>query len=325
MKATQGHLIISLDFELYWGLFDVRPLESYRKNIEKVTEIVPRLLSLSDKYGIRLTFATVGFLLAKSKEEILKFSPKLKPSYVNQNFSPYTHIQDIGSNEAEDSCHYATSLVELIKKNNNHEIGSHTFCHYYCNEKGQTAEQFEADLEASMNISKKQEIAIKSIVFPRNQINEAYLKIAKDHGILSFRGIEKHWMYNTKNTKKLESVKHRICRLLDTYINISGHNTYSIKKQNGLINLASSRFLRPYSKKLSFLEAQKIKRINKGMTYAAKKNQVYHLWWHPHNFGQNTEQNFKALEDIFKHYNTLKQTYNFNCVTMSNLAEKHLN
>ncbi|MDX1277185.1 polysaccharide deacetylase family protein [Oceanihabitans sediminis] len=322
MKLSQGHLVISLDFELYWGVFDVRSLEDYKSNIEKVSEIIPRLLKLSDRYNIKLTFATVGFLLAKNKEELIAYSPNSKPSYSKKNFSSYRLIEHIGNNEKEDPYHYATSLVSLIKQNPNHEIGSHTFSHYYCNEVGQTPEQFEADLLANIAIAKQQHgLSIKSIAFPRNQINDDCLKICYKHGLTSYRGIEKHWMYDTHNTEKLENLKHRVYRLLDAYMNISGHNTNDLQTHHGLVNIASSRFLRSYSKKLSFLEATKILRIKKGMTHAAKKKQVYHLWWHPHNFGENTEENFKSLEEIFLHYSMLSHTYNFTSKTMTNLAE----
>ena len=320
MKLDQGHLVLSLDFELFWGIFDVRSLESYKSQLEKVSEIIPRLLALSDAYNIHLTFAAVGFLLAKNKEELIQFSPKTKPSYSNSNFSPYRLLDAIGNNEIEDPYHYATSLIEKIQQNGNHEIGSHTFCHYYCNESGQTAEQFEADLLASIQIAKQQGIIIKSIVFPRNQINEAYIIICAKHGILSYRGTEKHWMYNTKNTKHLGKTKNRIFRLLDTYLHISGHNTHKLELQHGVVNIPSSRFLRTYSTRLSFLENMKIKRIKRGMTHAAKHKQVYHLWFHPHNFGENTEQNFGVLEALFRHYKTLETTYDFKSKTMTNLA-----
>ena len=321
MKLDQGHLLISLDFELFWGVFDVRSLESYKYNLKKVSEIIPRLLKLSDRYNIKLTFATVGFLLAKNKEELIQYSPEIKPNYSNFIFSPYRLLNGIGYNETEDPFHYASSLVSQIQQNGNHEIASHTFCHYYCNESGQIAEEFEEDLLANINIAKQHDINIKSIVFPRNQINEAYLKICAKHGVLSYRGIETHWMYNTKDTKQLGKPINRVYRLMDTYLNISGHNTHDLEINHGLVNIASSRFLRPYSKKLFFLEHLKIQRIKRGMTYAAKHKQVYHLWFHPHNFGDNTNKNFKALEELFIHYSMLKNTYNFESKTMKNLTE----
>ena|GEM_PF-6961988 len=60
------------------------------------------------------------------------------------------------------------------------------------------------------------------------------------------------------------------------------------------------------------------------MTYAAKHNKVYHLWWHPHNFGINQDQNFAFLEKILKHYDYLNKRYGFFSITMSDLATKAL-
>ena len=60
------------------------------------------------------------------------------------------------------------------------------------------------------------------------------------------------------------------------------------------------------------------------MQYAAKNNEMYHLWWHPHNFGTNMEENFIALEEIFKTYSNLNKDHGFESNTMSGLAEKLL-
>ena len=87
-------------------------------------------------------------------------------------------------------------------------------------------------------------------------------------------------------------------RLADAYLNLSGHNCYtnSEMKKSNPINIPSSRFLRPYSKKRAFLDGLKLKRITNSMNYAAKHGLTYHLWWHPHNFGANISENFSFLE-----------------------------
>ena len=68
------------------------------------------------------------------------------------------------------------------------------------------------------------------------------------------------------------------------------------------VDIPSSRFLRPFSKKAKMFEGLRLHRINSGMTYAAKNNFSYHLWWHPHNFGINKNENFEFLEKILEHY-----------------------
>jgi len=144
----------------------------------------------------------------------------------------------------------------------------------------------------------------------------------------SYRGTEKAKMYSiSPRSKHYNSPVFRIARLLDSYTNITGQNTYDTIKINldqSIVNLPSSRFLRPYNKKLRILESIKLRRIKKGMTHAAKNNQLYHLWWHPHNFGKHIDENFKNLEDIFIQYQTLNKKYGFKSETMSSLASKVL-
>lgn len=52
------------------------------------------------------------------------------------------------------------------------------------------------------------------------------------------------------------------------------------------------------------------------MTYAAKRGLLYHLWWHPHNFGRDIEENFNTLRNILAHYKKLNVKYNFESKTM---------
>lgn len=321
--SKNGYFVISLDFELFWGVFDVVKDDSYKSNIRNVRHVIPRLLELANAYKIKLSFATVGFLFADNKTNLLESLPLIKPEYGDSNFSPYNHLKSIGETEVDDPCHFAPTLFSQIHSNDNHEIGSHTFSHYYCNEKGQTINQFEEDLIAAIGIARKKNIAITSIVFPRNQINKDYLLVCKKHGITCYRGTEKSWMYNTHDTQKLEQLHYKAFRLLDAYCNITGFNTTPLDElidEQGIVNLPSSKFLRPYSKKLKVFEPLRLKRIVNGMTYAAQQNEMYHLWWHPHNFGSYIDENFKNLEVIFKHYSDLNKKFNFKSETMSGLA-----
>jgi peptidoglycan/xylan/chitin deacetylase (PgdA/CDA1 family) len=322
-NVSNGYFVISLDFELHWGVIDKRSVAEYKENLENVKKVIPRLLALADVYNIKLTFATVGFLFSENKQELLNNNPKILPSYSNLEFSPYPRLNTIGSDENEDEFHYASRLIDLIKQSNKHEISTHTYSHYYCLEDGQTKEQFEADIASAVAVAAKKGIKLKSIVFPRNQVNKNYLDVCYKHGITSFRGIEKHRIYNTLDKEFHKKQSTRALRLIDSYINLTGHKTYnlnSLHTTEGVSNIPSSCFLRPYSKKLKVLESLKIHRVKKAMTHAAKKNELFHLWWHPHNFGLHIDENFNGLEHIFKHYQSLNNKFNFNNATMEELV-----
>ena len=60
--------------------------------------------------------------------------------------------------------------------------------------------------------------------------------------------------------------------------------------------MGASRMLRLFMKN-KILNYLMIKRI-KNEIVAAKNNEDYHLWWHPHNFGVNIRENIKNLDNI---------------------------
>ncbi len=318
-----GKFVISLDFELFWGVRDKRTIENYGTNILGVQLAIPAMLSLFDKYGVKGTFSTVGFLFAKNKEELLASCPEMKPQYKEANLSPYNSFDTVGHNEQDDSYHFGYSLLQQVIEKNHHEIGTHTFCHYYCLEPGQTPEAFRQDLLAAKKIAAARGIIVRSLVFPRNQFNEEYLSVCREVGIDSYRGNPASWLYAGRN-KNDESLLRRAFRFADTYLNLTGHHCHTKEyvMSSLLVNIAASRFLRPFSPKLAILDGLRLRRIKRAMLHAAKHKKLFHLWWHPHNFGVNLQQNINFLEKILQYYQQLQREYQFSSITMSGLTDE---
>ena len=325
MNLISGKFIISLDFEIMWGVRDVATLQNYGENLRGERTVIPRLLDTFSRHNIQATFATVGFLFFENKEELLASLPENKPAYQDANLSPYgNYLQEqVGENYQEDLYHYAWPLIKKINETPGQEIATHTFSHYYCLEKGQEIEHFKDDIQAAMAIAQKRNIQIESIIFPRNQFNEMYLQVCQEAGIIAYRNNEKSWLYTARTTAK-ETIIRRGLRFIDAYINISGYHDFDIMQSATSlpVNIPSSRFLRPYHPTLKWLEFLRLHRIKKSMTHAAKNNLTYHLWWHPHNFGINQDENFLFLEKILAHYQSLKQQYNFTSCTMGEIARE---
>lgn len=57
------------------------------------------------------------------------------------------------------------------------------------------------------------------------------------------------------------------------------------------------------------------------MLYAAKNNSLYHLWWHPHNFGANINENLFILEEILKYYTYLNCKYKMKSLNMGEISK----
>lgn len=323
-----GRFIVSLDFELFWGVKDTKDPNIYGSNILGVRKVIPRLLDIFDKYGIHATFAIVGFLFFNGREQLKSGIPSNVPEYAKPKFSPYLgYMEKVGRTELEDPYHFAVSLIKEILSRPNHEIGSHTFSHYYCLEEGQDTADFKDDLIAFKNVALGFGVQARTLVFPRNQYRDEYLNICRQEGIVAYRGNENHWLYSSRNEEN-KNIIIKFLAILDSFVNITGYNCYTdsdcIKKHP--YNIRSSRFLRPYLPSLRFLEPLKLHRIKSAMSYAAKKGLNYHLWWHPHNFGINQDKNFAALENILSHYQLLSERYNFKSMNIQEVVmqlDKH--
>lgn len=302
MDRRPAIFTISLDFELYWGVRDKVSLDDYRQNLIGVRQVVPALLSLFAEFGIHATWATVGLLFFQSKQELLAGLPDRHPQYANAHLSPYPTLDIIGADEEHDPYHYAPSLIAQVAAAPGQEIGSHTFCHYYCLERGQTLDDFRADMQAAVRIAAARGIRPVSIVFPRNQTNsDDYLRVCADLGFKCYRGNQDSWMYRGRADEN-ESVWRRAMRVADSYVNMSGHNAHAITAPgpHGLVNLPASRFLRPWTPALRHAEPLRLRRLRADISHAASRGQLYHLWWHPHNFGRYPGENIAVLRRVLE-------------------------
>lgn len=318
----RGILIISLDFELFWGVRDVVPLERYRENLLGVRQAIPAILRTFEEFGVHATWATVGFLFFDSKAELCAHVPEKLPRYDDARLSPYPTVSSLGETESVDPFHFGRSLLECIRSTPGQEIGTHTFSHYYALERGQNAETFRNDLLCAVRTGCEFGTQLRSLVFPRNQVNVSYLGICRELGITAYRGNERSWIYRERRGED-DSLPRRGARLLDSYLNLSGQHTYrlsDVARCGVPFNLPASRFLRPWSSRLHPLEERRLHRIEDAMTHAARTGEAFHLWWHPHNFGANLHQNMANLTRILTHYRILNKTYGMTSASMGEVA-----
>lgn len=319
MLTNKGYLIISLDFELLWGVFD---LEVYRKNntyFANTRKVIPKILERFEQYEVHATWAVVGMLFNNGWEEWKTNRPKLIPTYADPALSAYDFGDSIAMQQTENLV-FAPDLIQRIKNTQGQEIGTHTYSHYYCLEQGQSEEQFAIDLQKAVEAGQRFNIKIKSLIFPRNQLKREYLKICFNLGIENVRSNPSSWYWqNTRSTSFLT----KIARSGDAYFPW-GKKSYAIdsmKIKNGMpLEQKASRFLRPADEN-KLLRKLKLNRILREMTLAAKNKEIYHLWWHPHNFGDRPSESLNDLELILDHFKELQKKYDFQSGTMEDIGK----
>jgi len=317
-----GIFTISLDFELFWGVRDHRTLKTYGNNIRNVHTVVPELLRLFRKYEIHCTWATVGMLFHRDKSSLLSKLPAHLPTYIKDAYDPYPYIHN---NELEAVYHFAPDLIKQIRTTPGQELGTHTYSHFYTLEANTTLAQFADDIRMAIEVARENGITINSIVFPRNQYSEEHIAVCRQMGIKTYRGNEFSRVYKPASRSE-ENLFRRGIRLVDSFINLTGHHCHAVPDRNaGIVNIPASRFLRPYHPRLAAAEGLKFRRIKKSLKYAADHGLLFHLWWHPHNFGSYTEKNFSFLEKVLEEYRRLNEAGKMQSLNMNELYQRLVN
>ncbi len=313
----RGQFVISLDFELMWGVRDHMTKDNYGARVLGERPAIPAMLELFERHQARATWATVGFVLCDGRDELEARAPRERPTYADPSLSNYAYLDEVGPSEAKDPYYFAPSMGRLILSCPGQELATQTFSHYYCLEPGQTLAQFSADLAAAMKQLADWGVEGKSIVFPRNQYGREHLAACEAAGLTVYRGNARSWMYRPARRSE-QSLVRRALRLADSYLPIT--DAAPADEGTTMVNVPASRFLRPHSNLLKAIDGLRLKRITQAMTAAARAGELFHLWWHPHNFGGDTEENLAFLAQILKHYRRLADEFGMQSATMAEAA-----
>ncbi|WP_420818850.1 hypothetical protein [Oceaniglobus ichthyenteri] len=205
-------------------------------------------------------------------------------------------------------------MISAIHQTPGQEIATHTLSHFYCLEDGQTLSAFEADIVAAKKLADARGIELRSIVFPRNQFAAEHLTVCAKHGITHYRGNPSPWAFRAAKGVEQTSMR-RALRLLDAYSGVLGSQAFEAVSGQPT-DIPASRFLRPCAGRLAAFHPLHIATIKRGMTAAARDGKGYHLWWHPHNFGQNLEANLDGLSQVIAHFAKLRDRFDMKSLTM---------
>ncbi len=317
---SQAALVISLDFELQWGLHDLPRVDRYRDNILGARQAIPLMLDVFEEFDVHATWATVGMLMFDNKRALLRSLPSVRPSYRQKGLSAYGYLSHVGASEKDDPLHFGQSLVEQILMTPGQELASHTFSHYYCLAAGQTKDQFRADLESSVDRLKALVGRPRSLVFPRNQWNVNYLPACRDAGLDIVRGNQARWSHEVQGSR-LSQAARRLVRWGDAFFSLTADQGINARQLAGVWDVPASRFFRAFGSCPPAIEALRVQRLVKAMDDSFAAGRAFHLWWHPHNFGRHIGQNLQALRQILGHFRVVADRQSIPSCTMAEYAD----
>ena len=320
-SETPGALVISLDFELHWGIRDHadRTTAAYA-DLAPSRQVVTDLATVFAERGIRATWATVGLLFASDRESVEAVRPTRRPAYRRPELDPYR--EPIGESEDADPEHLAGSLVRRLAATPGQEVASHTFSHFYCLEDGQDGDDLRADLAAAQAIAAQLDLRLTSLVLPRNQWNPRYAPIVSEAGFTCIRGPQPSFGHEARAHGQ-HGMLGRAGRLVDTYAGTSPPPTTAwdaVRRPDGLCDVPASAFLRPYSPGRRRLVPLQYRRLVAGMRDAARRGRIFHLWWHPQNFARHPEESFELLDRLLDEFDRLGRREGLASLSMRDVA-----
>jgi peptidoglycan/xylan/chitin deacetylase (PgdA/CDA1 family) len=321
-----GTFAISLDFALYWGMRDRQPFSACQTRLQGVYQAIPALLTAFQQANIHATWAVVGLVFFRDTAELRYHLPSILPQYHDRRLNPFLYLPNTERHPDLIPYYYAPQLIQAIQRYAGQEIASHSFSHFNIGATGATLESFTTDVQAAKNIANRFGIALKSHVFPRQQYCATYIEPLSQQGIQAFRGNPASFIYNLPAKRNALYPFKRGLRFLDSLYNLTGHHTFkpSVVRQleHPIINIPASRFFNPFDSAAT-LNTGRIKRIMQSMTHAAQQNEVFHLWWHPEDFGVQLTENMQRLEQVLEHYLNLKAKYGMVSQNMQEIAQAY--
>lgn len=318
MKKPCGVMVLSLDLELSWGRFDKLQIsELEAQSIEERTNI-KRLLALLDRYEIPATWAMVGHLMLDGCSRDLKgqVHSEVTP-HARYSWLPHEWFKFDPCSAAEHApAWYAPDIIDWIRGGRvQHEIGSHSFAHIYFGDPECTPAVANADLQAALDAAALKGVALRSFVFPRNQVG--HLSLLRQFGFHTYRGATPELMPGSKGTMR------RLVNWLDQLLARIPQPVQAEEIIPGLWNIPGNHFFmaRDGIRKYIPMSSRVLKGI-KGIDQAVQTGQLYHLWFHPFNLNADANAMFSGLERILSYASQMRNEGLLQILTMDEYGQQ---
>jgi peptidoglycan/xylan/chitin deacetylase (PgdA/CDA1 family) len=317
LELEQGVFTISIDFELIWGTLDLFGREGFQRACELERKLViDRLLDLFVEFNIPATWCVLGHLLLDHcmPEDGLKHPEIVRPSHSWCAGDWFDN--DPGGNEESAPLFFGRSLIEKIRVCPvPQEIGGHSFSHVIFGDAGCSRETAESEVWACLQAGRDLGIEMRSFAFPRNQVG--HLDVLKENGFLNYRGPEPDWFEG----KRWPTVVKRLGHLWDVLVATEPPVVLPQRTDVGLWNIPGSMIYFPMHGLRRYIPvSRRVRRAMKGLNAAVEQRRVFHLWFHPTNFADETEVMFSGLRSILDRASSLRARNRLTILPMSAIA-----
>lgn len=288
IQLDQGAFVFSLDFELAWGTRGRPSATTVGPYLDGTRRAIDQLLKLFEKYEISATWVMVGALAmgGPTKHPLL-------------SHARYDDIP-VGDSQTHPSWYAEDILANIRSIQPAQEIGCHTLTHMYVNESEESRQQFDWELGEFVKLFETLKLPRpRSFIFPKHYMYHFDLLVK--HGFRCYRGPESGWFEKMPYAPLRGALRLMNSRLRrPPVVGLPRH-------RNGLIEIPSSHFYSPFQSVGKYVTLRdRVAQAKAGLNRAASTKSVYHLWTHPFNLGQRTDELMSGLEETFIEFARLR-------------------
>lgn len=303
----RGVMLLSLDLELAWGTRGRPAAKRVSPFLDGTRYAIDQLLALCEEFEVPATWAIVGALLLGQAEDA-------KHPWLSD---PCFDDIPEGTTSSQPRW-YAEDILQAIQQcRTPQEIGCHTLTHLYVDASPAGKEAFRLELQRFRQLF--DQLGLKqpiTFIYPKAKMG--HFDVLAEEGYRCFRGPEPRW-YETLPTVRLPAA----LRMMDGKLALCPNVDQPQLTNDGLWQLPSSQF---YSPRMSVGRhvsvAQRVKKAQKGLRLASRNGGVFHLWTHPFNMGQSTDELMWGFREIFREAAEIRSGGNLEILPMGTLAER---
>ena len=312
IPLERGIFILSLDFELAWGMHDLWdadigiPKAMIAAYMRTRTEVVDALLRLFQKYDISATWATVGYMFHDQDDT--------QESYANKHIQRLATASLSCTEDEFKSIWLGDDLITKVQAANpTQDIGSHTYSHVIFSDPTCTADVADREIAQCVALAKQMDLPLKSFVFPRNE--EAHHDVLQKYGFTSYRSVQPGWVNHFSGQAQ------RWAKFLSDAIGLTPPLAVVEEKREGLWGISASAYYRPAYGKARFIpNRSRVGQSMRGINKAIKKCGIYHLYLHPSDMAFASERLLDGLEQILNHAAEARQNGQLDTLSMAQMA-----
>lgn len=318
MHLDKGIFTVSIDVEFAWGAADRDLSPDQLERIRMEVGIVRDLVLLFEKYSVPATWAIVGHLLERDCCWQGGIAHADSPRPVRTAAAKDWFWQHPESGDRDNELWFDKhGLIEIIRKSHvPHEIASHSYAHIMYGRADTARTAVEWDLDKAKAIHVRNGLPFKSFVYPRNSIG--HQELIWKAGVMCYRNFHRPWNGTSRGLVK------RLSHVVDFYLPHS-HTSLPQMDAHGLVSMDDSMLLISRNGVRRLIPpAVLVRKAKKGIEQAIRRQEVFHLWFHPSNFCYQTPTQFSIFERILSVVATLRDRGDLDASTMGEIAQRWL-